>query len=112
MSSSSNMTLPETAGALLHLVQHLRKGLFQPQRLLDLTGSDKRILAVLEKTGALVFAKELRHRRHVRPPILRPPFQVREYRGDAGLVEECDCVLDVLVEICIEDALIHEVQPG
>src|SRR5437763_10550615 len=45
------------------------------------------------------------------PPVLRPSLEVCENRGNAGLVEERDRILKVLVEIGVEDTLIHKVQP-
>src|SRR6516225_2057187 len=77
-------TSPVTEGALLHLVEHFREGLLQPQRLLDLTGRDIRIFAVFEKTGALVFADEFDKRRSIGLPVFRKPFEFFENGVDAG----------------------------
>ena len=68
------------------------------------------ILAVLEEAGALVVAEELDERGRVRLPVRRKALEVLEGRVDAGLSEEDDRVLGVLVEVGVEDALVHE--PG
>src|SRR5438094_2639658 len=94
----------------LHLIQHVGQRRLHSQRLLDFVRTDVRIFAVFQKALALMFPNELDERWYVRPPILGKPFQVHEDGGDAGLREEGYSVLGVLVEIGIEDALIHEVR--
>ena len=70
------------------------------------------IFPVFEEAGALVFADELDEGRRVRLPILRESFELLEDGVDARRLEQLDRVLRVLVEIRIEDALIHEVLVG
>jgi hypothetical protein len=50
----------------LHLVEHVREGALQLQCLLDFTGRDVRIFAVLQETRALVVAEELDEGRNIR----------------------------------------------
>jgi hypothetical protein len=86
-----------------------RKTRLELEGLLDLVGAHVGILAVLQEAGALVFTDELDERRRVRLPVLREALQVLEDRVDAVLREERHGVLGVLVEVGVEDALIHEV---
>src|SRR5215211_2185130 len=44
---------------LLHLVEHGRERVLEPQRLLDFVRAHIRVLGVLQKAGALVFPHEL-----------------------------------------------------
>ena len=57
-------------------------------------------------------ADELDERRRVRLPVRRESFELLEDRVDARCFEQLDRVLGVLVEIRIENALIHEVLVG
>ena len=45
----------------------------------------------------------------VRLPVLREPLEVFKDRLEPGLGEDGDGILGVLVEVGVEDALIHEV---
>src|SRR5215472_8262262 len=113
MSSNSNMAnsqQPVRPWVSLHLIEHFREGILQLQGLPDFIGAHVRIFPVFEKAGTLMFTKELDDRRHVRFPVLWPAFEVCKNRSDAGLVEELDRILDVLIKVGVEDALIHEVQ--
>src|SRR5262245_46452695 len=93
---------------LLQLVEHLRQGVFDSQRLLNFIGGDIRILPVLDEARALVVADELDERFRVCFPIRGKPFEVFEDRIDSGLCKKRDRVLSVFIEIRIEDSLIHE----
>src|SRR5262245_44750273 len=114
MSSSSSMTSSPgcvaagRAAASLHLVEHRGERLLELERLFDLFGRDVRVLAVLEEARTLVLVEEFGDRRDVGLPILGPALEVREHRIDTAQVEEREGVLDVLVEIGVEDALVHE----
>src|SRR5262249_2006589 len=97
--------------SLLHLVEHVGKRRLERECLFDLISAYVGILAIFQEARKLMLAKKLGNRGQVRPPVLRPSFQVCENRGDASLVENRECVLDVFIEIGVKDALIHEVQP-
>src|SRR5207249_10131612 len=81
-----------------------------PEGLLDLIGADPGIFAVLQEARALMIAHELDKGRNVRSPVLGEALEIDEDGGDAGLREKGDGVFGVLVEVRIEDALIHEVR--
>ena len=57
-----------------------------------------------------MLADELDERRRVRLPVLGKPFELLEDRIDARSLEQLNGVLGVLVEIGVEDALVHEVR--
>src|SRR5918995_591077 len=78
MSSNSSMS----ATTLLHLVEHGRERVLEPQRLLDLVRAHIRVLGVLQKARPLVLAHELDERGRVRLPVHGKPFQVLEHRID------------------------------
>jgi hypothetical protein len=59
-----------------------------------------------------MFADEVDERRRVRLPIQRESFELLENRIDARGFEQFDRVLGVLVEVGIENTLIHEVLVG
>src|SRR5262245_178150 len=98
--------------ALLHLVERVGEGGFEPERLLDLVGGNVRILAVFQEARQLVLTEELDRRVHVRLPVLRPALEIGEHGRDAGLEKYGKSVLDVLVEVRVENALVHEMQSG
>ena len=60
----------------LHLVEHFRKSLFEPQRLLDFLGCDIRIFPVLQKTRTLMITNELDERRQIGLPVCWKSLQV------------------------------------
>src|SRR4029077_967251 len=60
--------------------------------------------------GALVLAHEVKEGGRVRLPVLREPLEVLKYRGYTGRAEERYRILGVLVEVRVEDALVHEVR--
>src|SRR5947209_19487993 len=103
MSSYSSMS------ASLHLVEHVRECGLQGQRLLDLLGADKRILAVFQETRALVFSNELDESRRIRLPVFGKSLEVFKNGADAELCEQRHCILGVLIEVGVEDTLIDEV---
>src|SRR3954466_1129261 len=103
MSSNSSIS------GSLHLVEHVRECGLQRQRLLDLLGADKRILAVFQETRALVVANELDEGRRIRLPVFGKTLQVFKHGADAELCEQSHCILGVLIEVGVEDTLIHEV---
>ena len=108
MSSSSSML--HRPGGLLHLVEHRGERRLEPERLLDLVGAHVGILPVFEEARALVLPDEFDEGRGVRLPIFGEPFEVLEDRVDAVFREERHGVLGVLIEVGVEDALIHEVR--
>src|SRR3954470_14045478 len=93
----------------LHLVKHVGECGLQRQRLLDLVGADKRILAVFKETWTLVLANELDESRWIRLPVFGKALEVFKNGADAELCEQSHCVLGVLIEVGVEDTLIHEV---
>src|SRR6478609_4938447 len=107
MSSSSSIA---AACPLLHLVEHVREGRLQPQRLLDLVSGHVRVLAVLQEARNLVITYEFDERLRVLLPILGKPLELGEDGRDASRTEQLDGVLGVLVEVGVEDAHVLEVQ--
>src|SRR6516225_2922698 len=95
---------------LLHLVKHRRQRCFHFEGLLYLVSSDKWILAVFQKTWALMFADEFCERRGVGLPVGWKPIKIFEDRVDAGLFEESDRIFGVFVKVRIEYSLIHKVR--
>ena len=91
----------------------LDNALFTPERLLHFVCSDIRIFSVFQKAWPLVVAQELGSRpaRFVFQSF-GPAFQIHEYGCDAGLHEKRHGILEILVKVGIENALIHEVQAG
>src|SRR3954469_20051326 len=102
---SSNSSISDS----LHLVEHVGEGGLQRQRLLDLLGADKRILAVFEETRALVVANELDESRRIRLPVFGKALEVFKNGADAQLCEQSHCILGVLIKVGVENTLIHEV---
>ena len=66
------------SGESLHLVEHVREGGLELQRLLDLVGTHIGIFPVFEEARALVLADELDEFLRLGLPILREPFEVFE----------------------------------
>ena len=66
------------------------------------------VFPVFEEGRALVFASELDERGGVRLPVHRKVLEVLEDRIDADLAEQADRVVSVLVEVGVEDPLVHE----
>ena len=93
----------------LHLVEHVREGGLELQRLLDLVGTHIRILTVFQEAWALMLANELDEFLGLRFPILRKAFKVFEDSINAGGPEESHGILGVLVKVCVKDPLIHKV---
>src|SRR5215204_1271305 len=110
MSSNSSMAQRRLQYRLLHLIQHGRHGALYFHGFSDLISSRIRVLRVLKKTWALVIPEELVDRSHIPLPILGESFEICKYCRDAGRSEERHCVLDILVEVGVEDALIHEIR--
>src|SRR3954471_21631412 len=102
---SSNSSISSS----LHLVKHVGECGLQRQRLLDLVGADKRILAVFQETRALVLANEFDESRRIRLPVFGKTLKVFKNGADAELCEQRHCILGVLIEVGVEDTLIHEV---
>src|SRR5215218_9003521 len=94
---------------LLQLVEHLRKRALHLESLLDLVGAEIRVLPILQEARALVVPHEPDERLRVGLPVLRETFQVLEDGVHAEAREERHGVLRVLVEVRVENALIHEV---
>src|SRR5262249_24296842 len=72
-------------------------------------GGDVRVLAIFQETRALVLAEKLDEGWNVRLPVHRKPFELLEDRIDARLSKQRNRVLRVLVEVGVEDPLVHEV---
>src|SRR4030095_7020092 len=107
---SSNSSVSGTT--LLHLVEHGRERVLEPQRLLDLVRGHIRVLGVLQKARPLVLPHELDERGCVRLPVFGKPFQVLEHRIDPVLGKQGHRILGVLVEVGVENPLVHEVRIG
>src|SRR5712675_1620536 len=101
---------PGRNSSLLHQVKHFGKLRFELQCLLDFVCCFVWILTVLQKTRTLVFANELDECWYVRLPVLGKTFKVLENCIHSDLFKQGYCILGVLVEICIEDSLVHEVR--
>ena len=93
----------------LHLVEHVREGGLELQRLLDLVGTHIRILTVFQEARALMLANELDECGSIRFPVRRKALKIFEDRIDAISPEEGHGILGVLVEISVEDSLVHKV---
>ena len=93
----------------LHLVEHVRKCGFELKRLLDLVGTHIGIFPVFEEARAVVVADELDETLRIGLPIFRKAFEIFEDSENAGGREESHCILGVLVEVGVEDALILKV---
>src|SRR4029453_218376 len=93
---------------LLHLFEHLRERRLHRQGLLDLIAREVRVLRVLQEAVALVVTNELDERLRVRLPVLRKTLEVLERGVQSRLSEQHDGVLGVLVEVRVEDPLVHE----
>src|SRR3954451_23579250 len=102
---SSNSSISDS----LHLVKHVGECNLQRQRLLDLLGADKRILAVFQETRTLVFSHELDESRRIRLPVFGKALEVFKDGADAQLGEQGNRILGVLIEVGVEDTLIHEI---
>src|SRR5215217_3845563 len=64
--------------ALLQLIEHCGKCVLQIQGFLDFIGADVRILAVLQKTLALMLANELHESFGIGLPVHRKALEVLE----------------------------------
>src|SRR6185436_1016171 len=93
----------------LHLVEHVGEGGLELQRLLDLVGTHIGIFPIFEEARDLMLADKLDEILRLGFPIFGKAFEVFENSINAGGREERHSVLGVLVEVCVEDALIHEV---
>src|SRR5262245_28217045 len=93
----------------LHLIEHHGQRCFHLKGLLYLISTHKRILAIFQKTWALMLADEFYECWSVRLPIRREALQVFEHGVDTGFLEKCDRIFGVFVEVRVEYALIHEV---
>src|SRR5881628_1845986 len=103
----SAISLTATAPSL-HLVEDFGEGGFDRQRLLDLVGAHIGIFPVFEETRTVMGADELHEGVRIGLPVLREAHQVLENGVDARLLEQFDGVLGILVEVGVEDALVHE----
>src|SRR3954471_2479899 len=101
---------PGRNSSLLHQVKHLGKLRFELQCLLNLVCCRVWILTVLQEARTLVFANKLDECWYVRLPVLGKPFEVLEHCVHSDLFKQGYCVLRVLVEVCIENSLVHEVR--
>src|SRR6516225_6024094 len=75
---------------LLHLIEHRGQRCFHLERLLYLVSSDEGILAVFQKTWALMVADEFCEGRGVRLPVRRKALKIFKDGVDAGRFEESD----------------------
>src|SRR2546430_9283104 len=101
---------PGRKWSLLHQVKHFGELRFELQTLLNFVCCCVGILTVFQKARTLVFAKEVDECWHVRLPVLGKAFKVLKDCVHSDLFEQGYCILGVLVEICIEDSLVHEVR--
>lgn len=93
----------------LQLIKHFRKSTLDLQSLLDLIGADEGILAIFQEARALMFADKSDEALRIGLPIHREALKVFKNGPHASGAEKRHGILRVLVEVCIEDALIHEV---
>src|SRR5271170_2088970 len=101
---------PGRKWSLLHQVEHFGKLRFELQTLLDFVCRRIWILRILQEARTLVFAKELDECWYVRLPVLGETLKVLENCVHSDFFKQGYRILGVLVEICIEDSLIHEVR--
>src|SRR6266576_4808553 len=101
---------PGRKWSLLHQFKHFGELRFELQTLLNFVCCCVAILTVFQKARTLVFAKEVDECWYVRLPVLGKTFKVLENGVHSDLFEQGYCILCVLVEICIEDSLVHEVR--
>src|SRR4029078_12272948 len=93
----------------LHLVEHVREGGLELECLLDLVGTHIGIFPIFEEARDLMLADKLDEFLRLGFPIFGEAFEVFEDSINAGGREESHSILGVLVEVCVEDPLIHEV---
>ena len=93
----SHVRIPQTLRA---------HGLIGP--VLDLVGTHIGIFPVFEEARALVLADELDECRSIGLPVCRKAFEVFEDGLEPGRPEQVHGILGVLVEVGVEDALVHE----
>src|ERR1700733_1528725 len=120
MSSSSSIADPQvlpqrvhlkkTQPRLLHQIEHAGKRFLELQCLLDLVCGDIGILSVFKKTRALVFTNKLNECGCICLPIFRKPLEILKDSIEAVLGEQRYCILCVLIEIRVEDSLVHEIR--
>src|SRR5436305_6508741 len=101
---------PGRKWSLLHQVEHFGKLRFELQTLLNFVCCCIGILTVFQKARTLVFAKEVDECWYVRLPVLGKAFKVLEDCVYSDLFKQGYGIFSVLVKICIEDALVHEVR--
>src|SRR5262249_49383379 len=89
---------------------HRRQRCFHLKGLLYLVSTDERILAIFQKTWALMLAHEFCEGRGVRFPVRRKALKIFKDGVDAGLLEKSDCVFSIFVKVRIENSLIHKVR--
>src|SRR5262249_30033329 len=95
---------------LLHQVEHIAERFSEFQRFLDFVGRDIWIFAILEKAMALMFPEKFVNSWRICFPVFRESFKVFKNSVNPRFLENRYRVLYVLVKICIENALIHEMQ--
>src|SRR5215472_2893371 len=95
--------------SLLHEIEHVGESRFKLQRLFDLIGRNVWIFAIFQKAGTLVFTNELNEGRNVCFPVFRESLEVLENGVHTIFREQGHRVFGVLVEICVKDALVHEI---
>src|SRR5262249_25919152 len=95
---------------LLHQIEHIAERFFKFQCFLDLVGRDIWIFAILEKTMALMFPEKFVNGWRICFPVFRKSLEVFKNSVNPRFLENRYRVLYVLVKICIENALIHEMQ--
>src|SRR6478609_7248442 len=104
ISSRSSIAWP-----LLHLIEHGRERGLQFERLLDLVGANKRILAVFEEARTLMLAHKCHEGCRIGLPVLWESFEILEDCRNARGGEQRNSVLGVFVEVGVENALVHEI---
>src|SRR5919107_3118684 len=102
--------MPDHRKWLLQLIEHFRHRALHLQRLLDFISAEERILAVFKETRDLVRAHKSGEPFRVGLPVHRKALEVLEHRPDAGSAKKGHGVFSVLIEVGIEDSLVHEVR--
>src|SRR5206468_10651622 len=67
------------------------------------------VFAVFQKARALMVAHELDEGRRIRLPVLREPLEILKDSPKASPREDAHRIFSVLVEVGVEDALVHEI---
>src|SRR4030095_13858788 len=94
---------------LLHLIEHVGQRRLYVESFLDLICADVRVFGVFQKARTLMFPDKLNEAFRVRFPVAWKAFEIFEYSIYSEADEKRDGVFGVLVEVGVEDALVHEI---